>query len=132
MKKLGIAISCVIGFAAIAVGQNPPEPKRVEPADAKNHVGETVVVCGKVVDNNIGKYGIAGHGKPVLFDLDEPQPNPIFYFVAFATPPQEPNDIVNTYQGKRVCVTGKVASASTGPYIMATDRSQIKVDSSGK
>jgi len=64
-------------------------PPRIKAAEAKNHIGEMVTVCGKVVDNRkIGKYGLGGYGKPVSFDLDQPETNSVFYFVTFGVLPE--------------------------------------------
>ena len=131
MKTLIVTIF-LTGLLPLVCAQSAAPPK-VNPTDAKNHVGETVVVCGKVVDNKVPKYGIAGHGKPVSFDLDQPEPNPVFYFVAFGAPPAGPQEVIAAYQGKRVCVTGKINEAATGgPFIMAPDRSQIQVQAESK
>jgi hypothetical protein len=125
------ALACAIAFSAVGYSQNPP---KVAPADTKNHIGEMATVCGKVVDTKVPKYGIAGHGKPVSFDIDQAEPNPIFYFVAFGTPPAGPEEVVAAYKDKRVCVTGKIGQLPAGgpPFIMAADRSQIKPDDSKK
>jgi hypothetical protein len=132
MMKTLIA-TCVMALSAFGFAQNAPPP-RVSPADAKNHIGETAVVCGKVVDTKIPKYGIAGHGKPVSFDLDQAEPNAIFYFVAFGTPPAGPEEVIAAYKDKRVCVTGKISRVPAGgpPFIMAADRAQIKPADSTK
>jgi hypothetical protein len=146
--KMFIALACLTVFSALAVAQNAPAPApapaqapasaaapvRVAPADAKNHIGDTATVCGKVVDTKVPKYGIAGHGKPVSFDLDQAEPNPIFYFVAFAPPPAGPEEVIAAYKDKKVCVTGKITHLPAGgaPFIMASDRAQIKPDDSAK
>ena len=127
MRSL-ISAAFLVSMSALAMGQNVPSQAHVAPAEAKNHVGESVIVCGNVVDTKISKCGIRGHGKPITFDLDQPEPNPVFYFVTFAAPPADPAEVVAAYQGKRVCVTGKVVTTDSGPYIMAADRSQIKID----
>jgi len=129
--KLLIFLICTMSLAALAFAQAPPTP-RINPADTKNHVGEMATVCGKVVDTKTSKYGIAGHGKPVTFDLDQPEPNPVFYFVTFGAQPDGPAEAIAAYQGKRVCVTGKISTASSAPYIMAADRSQIKPEPADK
>lgn len=129
---MGTAFLCEIVLVVAAFGQTSSLSRRVEPTEAKHHIGETATVCGKVVDTKVSKYGIAGHGKPITLDIDQPDPNPIFNFVTFPTPPETPADVVIAYQGKRVCGTGKIASTPTGPYIMAADRSQIKTDPSSK
>jgi hypothetical protein len=120
-----------LGSFALAQGAPPP---RVSPADAKNHIGEQAVVCGKVVGTKIPKYGLSGHGKPVTFDLDQPEPNPVFYFLAFGSESGGPQEAVTAYQGKRVCVTGKIDSPPSGgtPFILAGDRAQIKPEAGDK
>lgn len=125
--KILIATAWIAGLSALAFAQGTA-PAKVAPADAKDHVGETVVVCGKVVENQISKYGITGRGKPVLFYVDQPQASPVFYFVAFGAQPDGPAEVIAAYQGKQVCVTGKINTTPSGPYIMAADRSQVKVD----
>ena len=131
MKTLIVTL-CMTCLSALAFAQTPPPP-RIGAADAKNHLGETATVCGKVVDTKVAKYGIAGHGKPVTFDLDQPEPNPVFYFVAFGSKAGGPEEVVAAYQGKSVCVTGKIsAPAAAVPLIMAADRSQIKTQPEGK
>jgi hypothetical protein len=133
MKTL-IVMLCVAGLSALAFAQSAPSapPPRVAPSDAKTHIGETVTVCGKVVDTKIPKYGLAGHGKPVSFDLDQPEPHPVFYFVAFGAL-GVPEEVVTAYKDKSVCVTGKISMPAAGtPFIMAADRSQIKPQPEGK
>jgi hypothetical protein len=127
------ATICMTGLAPLAFAQSAPSPApvRVTPADAKNHPGTLAIVCGKIVDAQIGDPGIAGLGKPITFDLDEPQPNPVFSFVTFGAKPgemEEAHQAVAVYQGKQVCVTGKITvRPGGGPFIMAVDHSQIKV-----
>lgn len=122
-----IAMLCVISPLLHA---DDTKATKVAVSDAKNHIGETAMVCGKVVASNIPKYGIGGRGKPVSLFLDQPEANPVFYFVVFGQPPDGPQEVVNAYQGKQVCVTGKIdALPSSGlPFIMAADRAQVKVD----
>src|ERR1035438_5099019 len=132
MKTLMIMMGAM-GLLSLAFAQTAPPPL-VNPVDAKNHIGETATVCGKVVDTKVSKYGIAGHGKPVTFDLDQPEPNPVFSFITFGTQPAEPQEAVAAYSDKRVCVTGKITKSPSGgpPLIMAADRSQIKPQADAK
>jgi hypothetical protein len=124
MKTL-MAVMCITGLSAIGLAQTASAPQ-VSPAEAKNHTGETVTVCGKVVDAKVGKYGIPNHGKPVLFYLDQPETDPVFYFVTFGSKTGGPDEAVAAYKGKSVCVAGKITQASGQPYIMAADRTAIK------
>ena len=132
MKTL-IVMMCLTGLSPLAFAQSATPP-RIAASEAKKHAGETVTVCGKVVDTKIPKYGLAGRGKPVTFDLDQPEPKPVFFFVAFGSHEGGPKEAVAAYDGKRVCVTGKIETTAEPavPFIMAADRSQIKPQAEGK
>jgi hypothetical protein len=126
-----IVMTCMAGLLPLASAQSATPP-RITSAEVKNHPGETVTVCGKVADNRVSRYGIAGHGKPVTFNLDQPEPHPPFSFVTFGSESgTNPEEAQAAYQGKRVCVTGKITMAAV-PYIMAADRSQIKIQPDDK
>jgi len=129
--KTLIMTMCIAGLLPLASAQSATPP-RITSAEAKTHAGETVTVCGKVVDNRVSRYGLAGHGKPVTFHLDQPEPHPAFSFVTFGSESgANPGEAQAAYQGKTVCVTGKITAAAV-PYIMATDRSQIKIQPEDK
>lgn len=121
---------CSLGLSRFSSAENAgATPPRIAPADAKSHNGEVVTVCGKVVDTLVPKYGVGGRGKPVHFDLDQPEPSPIFFFVAFGSKEGGPQEVVSAYKDKQVCVTGKVNVFDTTPFIMADDRTKIKAQS---
>jgi hypothetical protein len=130
--KVSVIMVCMAGLLPFALAQNPAPP-RIAAADAKSYVGKKATVCGKVVDTQIRKNALSGYGFPVSFDLDQPEPDIVFYFVAFGKE-DRPQEAVEAYQGKRVCVTGKVNMMPSGgpPFIMAADRSQIKPDAASK
>jgi hypothetical protein len=48
---------------------------RITAAEAKDHVGETRTVCGKVVSTH---YATGGKGQPTFLNLDEPYPKEVF------------------------------------------------------
>jgi hypothetical protein len=129
-----IVMMCMTVVSALAFAQSAPPPPRITPTEAKSRAGDTVTVCGKVVDTKVSRYGLAGRGKPVTFDLDQPEPKPVFFFVAFGSQEGGPKEAVAAYQGKRVCVTGKIETTGEPPvpFIMAADRSQIKPQPEGK
>jgi|SRR5580692_404342 hypothetical protein len=131
-SKTLIVMMCIAGLLPLAAAQSATTTPRITSAEVKNHGGETVIVCGKVVDSRISRYGLAGHGKPVTFYLDEPEPHAAFSFVTFGSESgTNPEEAQGAYQDKRVCVTGKITMA-TVPYIMAVDRSRIKVQPDDK
>jgi len=106
-------------------------PKKITAAEAKDHVGETVMVCGMAVDTKIPLYAIGNKGKPVAVDIDQPEPSPVFYFATFPTDPHKPLEVAATYKGKRVCVTGEMQIAKV-PFILVLDPAQIKIQADDK
>jgi hypothetical protein len=130
--KTVIFTMCITGLLSLASAQTATPP-RISASDAKNHTGETATVCGKVVDTKVSKYALAGRGKPVNLDLDQPEPHPVFFFVTFGSQGgANPEEAQAAYQGKSVCGTGKIAVVGAVPYIMAADRAQIKVQVEAK
>jgi hypothetical protein len=119
-------VTCFAAVMPFAVAQTKA-PKKLTTAEAKDHVGETVMVCGKAVDTKIPRYAIGGRGKPVEVDLDQPQPNPIFYFVTFGADPKKPQDVATMYVGKEVCVTGSLSVANAVTFIVVDDSKDIKI-----
>lgn len=96
------------------------------PAQAKNHIGETATVCGKVVS---ATFAERSRGWPTFLNLDEPYPHQIFTVliwgrdrVNFGTPEK-------TYNGKSVCVTGAILKYRGIPEMILSDPSQISVQS---
>jgi len=130
--RMLIVTMCMLAFLPLALAQEK-KPLLITPADAKNHVGETATVCGKVVDTKVPKYGLSGHGKPVFFDVDQPEPNPIFNFITFGTKEGGTQEAIDAYKGKNVCVTGMISQPPSGPAsIFVADRSTIKVTPDAK
>jgi hypothetical protein len=138
MKAFGtlIVMACLATSAPFSVAQDAkpeePRPQRIAPAEAKDHIGQSVVTCGKVVETKVDKYGIPDHGKPIYFYLDQPQATQVFYFVTFGTKEGGPTEAINAYKDKNVCVTGKITLASGRPYIMVADRTTIKIQTEEK
>jgi hypothetical protein len=108
------------------------EAQRLSPLEAANHLGEQAIVCGKVVAAQISRYSAGNRGKPITFFLDQPEPNPVFSFVALSPDPANPQQTKEAYLGKQVCVTGKIMKIGNVPDIMVTDPSQIKVKTDDK
>jgi hypothetical protein len=126
MNSLWILSMCTSCALSVSVAQNA-QSSRLSPVEAKNHVGEIATVCGKVVDTKVNKYGVAGHGIPVMLDLDQPEPSPVFSVVTFGSKEGGPNEVIAAYKNKNICAAGKITLASGKPYIILADRSNIKV-----
>lgn len=127
-KSTGLLIpfACILCTLCVSVAQDA-QPAHIRPADAKNHVGEVAIVCGKVADFKVNKYGIANRGVPVMLDLDQPEPNPVFFVVTFGSKAGGPDDVKAAYKDKSICATGKITLAGGKPYIMSADGANIKV-----
>jgi hypothetical protein len=106
--------------------------QRLSPLQATNHVGEAAIVCGKVVSARISRYSIADRGKPLTFFLDEPETNPTFFFVTWSPDPATIQQTKAAYEGKQVCVTGKIMKMGNVPHIIATEPSQIVIQTDNK
>lgn len=129
MKTIAL-MAFVAMFLPLAFGQ-AKVPKKITAAEAKDHVGETVMVCGMAVDTKIPLYAIGNKGKPVAVDIDQPEPTPVFYFATFPTDPHKPLEVAATYKGKRVCVTGEIQAGKV-PFILVLDPNQTKIQADDK
>ena len=92
------------------------------PAEAKNHVGETVSVCGVVAS---AKFAESTRRQPTFLNLDQPYPDHIFTVVIWRSDRPKFGTPARTYRGKRICVHGVVRLYKGKPEIIATDPSQI-------
>ena len=120
--------SCLVGLLMVS-GLRGSEQVKIATAEAKAHVGETVTVCGKVVGTRITKYVLTTRGHPIVLNLDQPEPNPVFLILTWPSDSAKPEQAKNTYQGKQVCVTGKIVKARGVPQIIAPEPPQIQVQS---
>jgi hypothetical protein len=69
MRRILLGIAFAVGICAAA------QSRKITAREAKDHVGETQTVCGKVVST---RYAPRSKGQPTFLDLDEPYPNEIF------------------------------------------------------
>jgi hypothetical protein len=129
MRNLAV-LGCVAGLLSLTFGQSTGTPQ-VSPADAGSHIGQTATVCGKVVGDRISKYSVGGRGWPITLILDKPEPNSVFHAVLFSPSQLKMEQIKTTYDGKQVCVTGKITKLAV-PTIMATDPSQFQIQPANK
>lgn len=121
-------VSCLVGLVTVS-GLQASEQMKITTEEARTHIGETVTVCGKVVATRISKYKVAGRGRPIILDLDQPEPNPVFLILTWPSDVAKPDQPENPYQGKRVCVTGKIVKARGVPQIVTPESTQIQVQS---
>jgi hypothetical protein len=90
--------------------------------EAKDHVGETQTVCGKVVST---RYASGSKGQPTFLNLDEPYPKEIFTILIWGNARTTFGRPETEYRDKDVCVTSKITSYRGTPEIVATESSQV-------
>lgn len=120
-----LLLACLLGLAAISWAR-AANSETITAAEAKNHVGETATVCGKVVSAH---YAAQTRSQPTLLNLDEPYPRQIFTIVIWGSDRAKFGRPEVTYQDKSICVTGKVKDYRGVPEVVASEPSQIKVQS---
>jgi hypothetical protein len=105
-------------FAFATAAQNA----KITAAEAKDHVGETQTVCGKVVSTH---YATSSKGQPTFLNLDEPSPKEVFTILIWGGDRAKFGIPETKYKDARVCVTGKITSHREKPEVIATDPKQI-------
>lgn len=116
---LALALLPAAGPAAAA------EP-RITAAEAAQHAGEQVKVCGLVAG---AKYAERSRGKPTFLDFEKPHPAEVFKVVIWGSDRgkfQQPPE--TTYARQQVCVTGRIELYRGAPEIIVRSPSQLALD----
>ena len=98
------------------------QTNKITAAEAKDHVGETRTVCGKVASTH---YASGSKGQPTFLNLDEPYPKEDFTILIWGSDRTKFGTPETKYKDARVCVTGKITSFRGKPEVIATEPSQI-------
>jgi DNA/RNA endonuclease YhcR with UshA esterase domain len=97
--------------------------KKLAPAEAKEHFGETATVCGEVVT---ARYAASTNGQPTFLNLDKPYPNQVFTIVIWGNNRSKFGTPEDNYKGKRICVSGKITAYAGLPEIVVDDPKQLR------
>lgn len=107
----------------------PPDVKRITAEEAKEHVGEKVMVCGKVA---LAIYVQDQPRMPTYLNFGRPYPDQVFSVVIRNEDrgnfPQAPETM---YADKDVCVTGTIMESETGPQMRLQEPDKIEIQESG-
>lgn len=116
-------VIAVVGCALLS-----PAPlmaqKTLTAAEAKGHMGERATVCGKIMSTLFAK---SRRDSPTFLDVDKPYYDRVFTVLIWGMDRSKFGEPENTYQGKRVCVTGKIADFKGMTVIDASEPSQVKM-----
>jgi hypothetical protein len=121
MKSPRLLITACFLFSLLAFSTTAQTDKIIA-ANAKDHVGETRTVCGKVVSTH---YASGSKGQPTFLNLDEPYPKEVFTILIWGSDRAKFGTPETKYKDAKVCVTGKITSHREKPEIMATEPGQI-------
>src|SRR5215469_13846689 len=89
---------------------------------AKDHIGETATVCGRVADARYQENG----SHVTFLNFDRPYPDHTFSAFLAAENRSKFGSPEKDYKDKDVCVTGKIQDYHGKPEIILTDPDQIK------
>ncbi|MCI0724078.1 MAG: YHYH domain-containing protein [Acidobacteria bacterium] len=99
-----------------------PARKTLNAVEAKDHVGETAVVCGKVAS---ARYAEGSRGSPTFLNLDKPHPDAIFTVVIWGSERDSFGQPEEEYHGKDICVTGRIENYDGTPQMVVANPKQI-------
>jgi DNA/RNA endonuclease YhcR with UshA esterase domain len=114
----------ILAVCLLSIPSLHAQTKKLTTAEAKDHIGERAMVCGKVVSTH---YAKSSKGEPTFLNLDEPYPKEVFTILIWGSDREKFGAPEDEYKGLRVCVTGKITSYRGQPEIVATERDQIEI-----
>ncbi|HXH07311.1 MAG TPA: hypothetical protein VNI83_12075 [Vicinamibacterales bacterium] len=132
-RRSAIAIALAVGFwigSALAGGAHPEQTSApaLTPEEAKQHIGEHAVVCGRVAS---ARFAATSRGRPTFLNLGKPYPYQVFTVVIWGEDRDKFGEPEQTYRGETICVTGRITSYRGQPQIVATQPSQIRLKREG-
>jgi len=122
MRIARAALPLIFCVATCLVAQ--AQTGRLTAAEAKNHVGETATVCGRVASIHFAEKA---RGLPTFLNLDRPYPDQTFAIVIWGTDRLKFGNPERTYRDKNVCVSGKITRHRGVPEITVTKPSEIVI-----
>jgi hypothetical protein len=116
------ALLLILSFALPYITQ--AQSAHLTAAEAKNHVGETATVCGRVASAHFAEKA---KGLPTFMNLDMPYPKQIFTVVIWGTDRLKFGNPERTYSHRNVCVSGKITSHRDIPEMVISTPEQIQI-----
>lgn len=117
-----LAVCTLLLAAAVA---RADEPVRIGATEAAGHVGEMAEVCGKVAS---AAYLASVGGQPTFLNLERPYPDQAFTVVIWGSSRKQfDGRPENLFDGKSICVSGRIAMHQGTPQIIVDDPDQIVV-----
>jgi DNA/RNA endonuclease YhcR with UshA esterase domain len=125
MRRVSRILCVTVFLFGFTAGRAGVLAQTISAPEAKNHIGETATVCGKVVST---RFASSSHSQPTFLNLDRPYPKQVFAVVIWGSDRPKFDRPEVTYRDKRICVTGEIRSFRGVPEVAARDPSQIKTE----
>jgi hypothetical protein len=123
MRILRAALLLMLCMTTCHIAQAQTE-HHLTAAEAKNHVGETATVCGRVASSHFAEKT---KGLPTFLNLDRAYPSQIFTIVIWGADRLKFGRPEALYRDRNVCVTGKITSHRDIPEMVINTASQIRI-----
>jgi len=123
LLKCTALAACVLFTIGANAQEQKEEPKKYTAAEAKGHIGEVAIVCGKVVDT---RFADNIRGTPTFLNFEKPHPNQLFTVVIWVRFRDKFEKPEAKYKDKEICVKGKIEEHRGTPQIEARDPAQIE------
>ena len=123
MRTLRAALLLMLCVTTCLITQAQTE-HHLTAAEAKDHVGETATVCGRVASAH---FAPETKGQPTFLNLDRAYPNAIFTILIWGADRPKFGRPIATYRDKQVCVSGKITSHRDIPEIVVSSPGQIRI-----
>lgn len=120
-------LSCTNGLlvlAAFLAASVTSAADTLDPAEAANHVGEEVTVCGEVTG---AKYSSHRKRKPTFIDFGPPHPNQFFTALIWGEYRDKFDYVPESLFGKTICVSGTISEYKGKAEIKVSDPAQIRI-----
>ena len=118
MKYLFLVMALFFSFIAFS-------QTTVKLEDAAKHIGDSVIVCGKVAD---AAFVETMENSPTFLNLGAPYPNQLLNLVIWKDQRDQYNPTPEMlYVNKNVCVTGKIELINDFPEMVIHNKNQIKI-----
>lgn len=114
----GVLVSLISLSLCVAAEQS------ITAKDAKDHIGETAVVCGVVASAHFAQ---SSKGQPTFINLDEAYPNQIFTILIWGSDRSKFGAPEQVYSGRKICVSGPIKLFRGVPETVAYDPKQVRV-----
>ena len=93
-------VACIFFF--LLAFSTAAQTTKITAAEAKDHVGESRTVCGKVVSTH---FASKSKGEPTFLNLDEPYPKEVFTILIWGNDRAKFGTPETKYKDEKVCVT---------------------------